>query len=271
MPDEELQSNPAETTAPEPEITATPGTVEPETPQTSEVEETEITPETTPEKVFTQEEMDAAIGKRLAKERRKWDREQSSRQQEIARPENISNEPLTPDQFETYEDYAEALAERKAIEIVQQREVQKQRSTIDDAYAERVEKAMEKYNDFDQVVQNPNLRITEVMAETIKASDIGPEVAYYLGSNPKEAERIAYLPPLQQAREIGKLEAKVASEPPVKKTTSAPAPITPVNARTSNNPSYDTTDPRAIKSMSTSEWIEAERQRQIRKMQSQNR
>jgi hypothetical protein len=72
-----------------------------------------------------------------------------------------------------------------------------------------------------------------------------------------------------QAREIGKIEAKLGSNPPVKPTTSAPAPITPVTARTSGNPSYDTTDPRSVKAMSTSEWIEAERARQMKKLQAQ--
>jgi hypothetical protein len=33
----------------------------------------------------------------------------------------------------------------------------------------------------------------------------------------------------------------------------------------------DTTDPRSIKSMTTSQWIEAERARQIKKLQAQNR
>jgi hypothetical protein len=32
---------------------------------------------------------------------------------------------------------------------------------------------------------------------------------------------------------------------------------------------YDTTDPRSTKSMSTSEWIEAERRRQIKKYEAQ--
>jgi len=67
-----------------------------------------------------------------------------------------------------------------------------------------------------------------------------------------------------QAKEIGKIEAKVASSPPVKKPSNAPAPIQPVAAGSSRGPAYDTTDPRSLKSMSTSEWIEAERQRQIR-------
>ena len=82
---------------------------------------------------------------------------------------------------------------------------------------------------------------------------------------------IANLPPILQAREIGKIEAKLVSNPPVKKTSTAPAPIAPVAARTAGSPAYDTTDPRSLKTMSTSEWIEAERQRQIRKLEAQRR
>jgi hypothetical protein len=110
------------------------------------------------------------------------------------------------------------------------------------------------------------------MAQTIQASEIGPDVAYFLGSNPKEADRISRLAPLLQAREIGKLEAKIASDPPVKKVSSAPAPITPIRGGKVNAPAvYDTTDPRSIKSMSTSEWIAAERLRQIKKMEASNK
>ena len=107
------------------------------------------------------------------------------------------------------------------------------------------------------------------MAETIQYSDIGPDLAYWLGSNPKEADRIARLSPIMQAREIGKIEANITSNPPAKKTSSAPAPIAPVSARASGAPAYDTTDPRSVKSMSTSEWIEAERLRQIKKYEAQ--
>jgi hypothetical protein len=109
------------------------------------------------------------------------------------------------------------------------------------------------------------------MAETIQASDIGPEVAYYLGSNPKEADRIAKLSPYLQAKEIGKIEAKLAENPPVKKSSSAPTPISPVTPRGGNARVLDTTDPRSIKEMSTSEWIEAERLRQIKKWEAQQK
>ena len=107
------------------------------------------------------------------------------------------------------------------------------------------------------------------MAQTIQASDAGPDVAYYLGANPKEADRISRLQPILQAKEIGKLEAKLAANPPVKKTSSAPEPFAPVTARTVGSPTYDTTDPRSVKTMTTSEWIAADRARQMKKMEAQ--
>jgi hypothetical protein len=207
-------------------------------------------------KTFTQEELDAIVRKRLDREQRKWERQR-------AQPPVVEQPKQLPsaEQFESTEAYAEALAVQKAEQLLAQREQQKQHTELLEAYHDREEQAREKYDDFEQVAYNPKL--------PIRASDIGPEVAYYLGTNVKETERIARLPPILQAKEIGKIEAKLADNPPVKRSTSAPAPITPVTARSGNNPSYDTTDPRSIKNMSTSEWIEAERARQMRKMQAQ--
>ena len=68
---------------------------------------------------------------------------------------------------------------------------------------------------------------------------------------------------------VGKIEAKLASDPPVKKISSAPAPIAPVTARSVGSPTYDTTDPRSVKTMSTSDWIAADRARQIKKLEAQ--
>jgi hypothetical protein len=158
---------------------------------------------------------------------------------------------------------------QKAEELVAKRDAAKHQSQVLESYHEKEEEARSKYDDFEQVAYNPKLTITGVMAETIQSSDIGPELAYYLGSNPKDAERISRMSPLGQAKEIGKIEAKLADNPPVKKSTSAPAPISPITARTSGSPSYDTTDPRSTKTMSTSEWIEAERSRQMKKLQAQ--
>ena len=210
-------------------------------------------------KSFTQEELDAIVGKRLAREQRKWEREQAQRASVPAVPSELP----PPDQFDSVETYAKAYAEQ----MLREREVQKQRSEYVEAYHDREEDARGKYDDFEQVAYNPNLRITTVMAETIQTSDVGPDVAYYLGSNPKEADRISRLSPILQAKEIGKIEATLVSNPPVKKSSSAPTPISPVTARSNGTSTYDTTDPRSIKSMTTSEWIAAERARQVKKLE----
>lgn len=219
-------------------------------------------------RTFTQEELDAAVGKRLAREQRKWEREQSARQAEtqaLRAPVDIP----PADQFESPEAYADALALKKAQELVAKREADREKAQLVEAYHDREEDARNKYDDFEQVAYNPNIRITTSMAETIQASEIGPDVAYYLGSNPKEADRISRLTPMMQAREIGKIEATIAAAPPVKKTTNAPTPITPVTARSVGTPAYDTTDPRSIKTMSTSDWIAADRARQMKKLEAQ--
>jgi len=253
MTEEVLAEQPAPeqvaTAAPEPEIAA------PEA--APEVEQKE------PPKVFTQEELDAAIGKRLAREQRKWEREQ--KQAEAPKP--VPVEQVSQDQFATTEEYVEALTTSKAQQIVQQQQFEKQRQELLGSYHDKEEVARDKYEDFEQVAYNPKLPITDVMAQAIQASDNGPEVAYFLGTNPKEAARIANLQPFLQAKEIGRLEAKLAFEPVTKKTSNAPAPISPVNPRNGGSNSFDTTDPRSIKAMSTSQWIEAERQRQIKKLE----
>ena len=250
----------AEVPAPEQEATAAP---EPE------VNSPEVSTEQTEqpaEKTYTQAEIDAMIGKRLAREQRKWERDQAARQAEA---QTLKSTPPVADNFTDLEEYAQALALQKAQELVAQRDAAKQQDEIMEAYADSEEKVRDKYDDYDQVARNPNVPITEVMAEAIYASDVGPEVAYFLGSNIKEAARIAKLSPFMQAKEIGKIEARLASDPPVKKTSNAPAPISPVTARSTGSTSHDTTDPRSVKSMTTSQWIEAERARQMKKWEAQ--
>lgn len=258
--DESQEVVPAEVSAPEQVATAAPET---------EVTAPEAVEPTAAEtKTFTQEELDAAIGKRLAREQRKWEREQAARAAETqARKAPVEIPPI--EQFASPEEYADLLAERKAEELLARREQARAQSEIIESYHDKEEEARNKYDDFEQVAYNPKLPITNEMAQTIQSSDVGPDMAYYLGSNPKEAERISRLSPLQQAKELGKIEAKLAESPVVKKTSSAPAPIAPITARSTGSSATDTTDPRSIKSMSTSEWIEAERQRQIKKWEAQ--
>jgi len=260
---QEVQALAEVDSAPTTDVTATPEVAE----STPEVAENQV--EQAEEKKYSQAEIDAMIGKRLAREQRKWEREQTNRQSE---QQVMKSAPTASvDQFESPEAYAEALAYQRAEELIAKREAAKQQSAVLESYHDLEEEARTKYDDFEQVAYNPKLPITNVMAETIQSSDIGPELAYYLGSNPKEADRISRMTPLGQAKEIGKIEAKLVSTPLIKKTTSAPAPISPVTARSAGVSAYDTTDPRSTKTMTDSQWIEAERKRQIKKWEAQNR
>ena len=86
----------AEQPAPEQDATAAPEPVV-NAPEAAEASEGE--PKETP-KVFTQEDLDAAIGKRLAREQRKWEREQRTTPAAQA-PASAVAEPVAPEQFAT--------------------------------------------------------------------------------------------------------------------------------------------------------------------------
>jgi hypothetical protein len=247
-------------TAPELEATVAPTTEE-------------IKPEEqAPEKTFTQKELDMLIERRVRKERQNAAKAAQDLAKLQAEMQARSANPPAPDDFENAHAYAEALAEQKAQQLMLRREAERQQAAVLEAYQDREEDARGKYDDFEQVAYNPNLPVTDYMAQAIQASDIGPDVIYHLGSNPKEAHRIANLPPILQAKEIGKIEARLAADPPAKRTSTAPAPLAPVSTtRSSSGPRYDTTDPRSIKDMTTSQWIENERLRQIKKWEAQNR
>ena len=211
------------------------------------------------QKLFTQEELDAALGKRLAIERRKIERELRNKPVPPVAPAV----PVTPDQFSSDEAYVDALAEQKAARLIEQREQQKKEFEVNEAFHEKVESARDKYDDFEAVAFNPDIPITNAMAEIIRDSDAGTDLAYYLGKNREEAVRISEMTIAQQGAALARLEVKISNAPPVKKTSSAPAPISPVNPRGSASVEYDTTDPRSVGKMSASEWIERENKREM--------
>ena len=243
------------------------------TPVESPVEGVEAKPEVVeqPVKTFTQDEVNAIVSERLAREERKLRREMQARQEAATQaPAVESTAKPTPEQFTKTEDYVEALADWKAEQVfskkigefqakTREQYQRQQQEQVAATYLERVTVAKEKYSDFDQVAYNPSLPITDAMAETIQQSDYGTEVHYYLGKNPSEAKRIAGLSPFLQAKEIGRLEAKLADSPPKSNLSSAPAPISPVSAARGANVVVDLDDPAVLKRLGTSGWIEAKR------------
>lgn len=138
------------------------------------------------------------------------------------------------EQFDDIEKFAlarEKYAADKALKADQtkrQTEAQKQaQARLVETWEEKADSASEKYDDWNAVVGN--LKPTSPWATAIMHTENGVDVAYHLGKNLKEAERIQELPSILQVLEIGKLAAKLAAELPKPKTPSkAPAPITPL-------------------------------------------
>lgn len=186
-----------------------------------------------PAKTFTQAEVDAMVQKRLLKEERRVHRrvEQQLREQSEAKAREI--EPRR-DEFRDDDAYLQAqidhLAEKKAAEKLSQREKADEAHRRSESFLEKAEKVAERYSDFQAVVSNPALRINDEMAEFISESDLGADVAYFLGKNPTKAAEIAGLSPIKAARELTRIESELAARP--KATPSkAPEPISPVGVR----------------------------------------
>lgn len=217
---------------------------------------------TADERLFTQAELDAIVAKRLVKQKLALERRTVTQNA----PLPIADVRLDPTGFNTTEEYVDALASKKAEVTLEQRQQAAQNAEVQAKFDTQIDEAIEKYDDFTQVAFNPDLKVSTDMAEVIKQSDMGTEVLYYLGKNPEESARIAALTPAMQAKELGKIEAKMTSPVDPVNLTRAPSPISPVSSRSVTKPRYDTTDPRSIKEMSTSEWIAADRKRQIERM-----
>jgi len=139
-----------------------------------------------------------------------------------------------PGKYDDQDEYSSDLAaykieQRQAASIEESAKDADQSAmrTLAEAHSERAMDFAAETPDFHAVAENPALRITPEMAHEIMDSDFGPQVQYYLGKNPREADRISRLAPNAQIRAIGQLEARV-STPTQKRVTQAPAPIKPI-------------------------------------------
>jgi len=145
--------------------------------------------------------------------------------------------------YKTWDEYNEALidwkSEQKFLAKAKQAAAQEDKIAVDDAvdaHTARVEEARRAIEDYDEVVTDSQLPVSVAMRDAIVDSDLGPEIMYYLGSNPEEAESIFRLGPLKTIRAIGAIEAAIieAGQKPAQKqrsgkqVTDAPKPITPV-------------------------------------------
>lgn len=139
------------------------------------------------------------------------------------------------EQFESYEQYLEALTDWKLsarLDVERERLYQEQQvQTAVRGYEAQVQAVRGKHADFDAVVYNPDLPVSETMRDAILQSVDGAALAYHLGQHPEEARRIANLHPMAQVMAIGRIQASIEAQAARGPSASnAPAPITPVRA-----------------------------------------
>jgi hypothetical protein len=247
-----------ESTAPPPEKVDVPAPVETSGDEDVELDEAEEH-QTKPEKAAkTPTRRDKGIAKILARE--KETRAQLQQAMETIRslaarqspPQQVPpqqwNQPAPASQeadpkpkresFEDPERYVESYAQWAARSQLRQvfaqaAAQQQQQSTMQanlqvmQSYSERVAKAAETLPDFEEVAQAQHLQINPVMGNVIVRLDNGPEVQYWLGKNPKEAERISRIQDLYRvAAELGKISEKITAKSSGEKAPSAaPRPV----------------------------------------------
>ena len=195
----------------------------------------------------------ARIG-HLTREKRELERAVAQLRAAAAPPSAAeADTPLHPGNFRSYDDYIVAKAGREAenkilqrLQAVQQLGEYASAAAAKAAHESRVDEARGRYADFDAVALNDSIAISESMARAIVESEQGPDLAYYLGKNPGEAERIAGLNPISAVREIGRIEARLLARP-AGKVTAAPHP-----PRTVHGGSSPTGDPDRL---SIEDWI----------------
>ena len=102
------------------------------------------------------------------------------------------------------------------------------------AFMDRINKAAETDPDLPRIVDARDARdpyfvpISQAMAEVIRDSEVGPKLLRHLANNKADATRLASLPPMSAARELGRIEAKILATPtpdPPKRVSQAPEPM----------------------------------------------
>lgn len=158
-------------------------------------------------------------------------------------PQKPVKDPANPEAYEAaLDEYIEkrsswtARRETKAILEEADRKQAEQKRTewvqkTQQAFASRTEKAKEKYPDYTEVAESPDVSVSPDMATAIMFSEDGTDIAYFLGKNPDEAKRISNLAPPLQLVELGKISARLSAPVvPPKPVSAAPAPGKPIKA-----------------------------------------
>ena len=153
-----------------------------------------------------------------------------------------------PDEYDdALIEWTDDRAERRAVRLAAENETQRKAREKQEAdakaakvaedeaaasareWSQKWEAAKDKYgDDFEDIAASADIPMSPSMYAAITNSDIGPDIAWFLGNNTAEATRIfALTNPIKQALEIGKIEAKLIAQPAEPKPEPVAAPTAP--------------------------------------------
>ena len=136
--------------------------------------------------------------------------------------------------YEAYKvERSDKVATEAAERAVQRRMQDSSTADVADKFADREKVFAESVKDYEEVVRNPSLKITPSMAAVMKGRENGPELAYYLGSNPDIAKKLSALSPEDAGFEMGLIHTKLSAEKAKvaqKTVTKTPPPVPKIKA-----------------------------------------
>lgn len=160
---------------------------------------------------------------------------------------------------EEFENRAKAKSQEAAFEQARQ------------DFFKREDAVAQAHEDYDDMAESASNLLSQAQTPTsgniqhaLITGEHGPELLYHFGQNPEEMERILALSPVLALVELGKLEARIASEEsgaepgkkPEPRVTKAPPPPTPLK-KASPAGKVRPDDPASDKAMTDEEWLKA--------------
>lgn len=197
---------------------------------------------------------------------------------------------LKPEDFDTYEEYIQALVSRSLENAAKKQQSQAGETAVAQHRAQRMESfqeaaapLIEEHGEaFMEAITDPSLPVTDAMADAVlELDEIGPFVMLYLASHPTECLKIAKMNPRASTVAIGRLASRLDYEirqggegnPPAGESTtggantpapsvgtqpSRPAPTTLPTPRGGSPAQLDATP---SDKMDTRQWMLAEAER----------
>ncbi len=129
--------------------------------------------------------------------------------------------------------YRDDLKKWERAEVARELKEQQDRQDAERAEADwkkRVSDAANAIPDFRSTMEGSDVKGPDWVRDAIKASDVGPQILYYLAKNPEESEKINKMTPINAVRYLGRIETMIekgTDEPPTakKESSNAPPPI----------------------------------------------